>query len=122
MPTDIDVSTGKCPVEGCCYVQAKGRSPDFKRHLATHTAALVPDKWICCGLPIQDARERGVHVSRDTVPREYEGIPMVGGCGQRFSRQDALKRHLDQGKGCIGKVDAPYLRGNQEKSAEKKSR
>ncbi|KAI0757402.1 hypothetical protein C8Q80DRAFT_1133453 [Daedaleopsis nitida] len=43
----------------------------------------------------------------------YEGELMLGGCGKSFSRQDALKRHVDHSERCGTDHDGPWLLGNR---------
>ncbi|KAI9066073.1 hypothetical protein FKP32DRAFT_1566610, partial [Trametes sanguinea] len=105
----------QCPY--CPWVQKTRRSPDLKRHIATHTRSNNADEadWVCCGLPFADAVAQGVSLQAVAGDgRTYAGQAMVGGCGKVFSRRDALKRHLRTRKGvCYGNELAPYLRGNQ---------
>ncbi|KAI0636765.1 hypothetical protein C8Q77DRAFT_1206944 [Trametes polyzona] len=105
----------KCPY--CPYVQKKKRSPDLKRHIETHTrpAATEQARWVCCGVPISDARAQGVpEATLAGPPFEYEGLLFVGGCGKVFSRRDALSRHLRARAGwCFGDASALYLPGNR---------
>ncbi|KAI9062491.1 hypothetical protein FKP32DRAFT_1758677 [Trametes sanguinea] len=108
-----------CPY--CSHVQSNRRSPDFKRHIETHTRPCAPDAalWVCCGVPLIDAREEyGVP---ETVlagePFVYEGMFMVGGCRRVFSRRDALSRHLRaHAGGCFGDPQASYLPGNKARA------
>ncbi|KAI0675782.1 hypothetical protein C8Q78DRAFT_963049, partial [Trametes maxima] len=103
----------KCPY--CPYVQHNHRSPDLKRHIATHTRPTEDALWVCCGVPLIDAREAGVPVEMTKEELfEYEGMFMVGGCRKVFSRRDALSRHLRKYAGeCFGDAFAPYLPGNK---------
>ncbi|KAI9066815.1 hypothetical protein FKP32DRAFT_1556789, partial [Trametes sanguinea] len=88
-----------CPF--CPYVQTKQRSPDMKRHLATHCpeAALLrgsnpfdaSKEYRCCGIPVEKASRYGLDVSK---PAEFNGVRAVRGCGMTFSRHDALLRHV----------------------------
>lgn len=83
-----------CPE--CGWKQVNKRLPDFKRHLRTHTRPDEGDQskgWWCKGVPLEDAH-------RFDIPKGAEsfiflGQERIGGCQQSFSRQDALKRHLD---------------------------
>ncbi|KAI0372867.1 hypothetical protein BV20DRAFT_1050297 [Pilatotrama ljubarskyi] len=105
----------KCPY--CSYVQRKKRSPDLKRHIATHTRPTNTDEalWVCCGVPLIDAQECRVPTAvLLEEPFLYEGLYMVGGCRKVFSRKDALRRHLRTHAGiCFGDALAPYLPGNK---------
>ena len=103
----------KCP--HCPFVQRSKRSPDLKRHIATHTRPADAELWVCCGVPVCDAAEHGVPAEylRTATPFEYKGMLMVGGCKKTFSRRDALQRHLKREKGwCYGDALAVYLPGN----------
>ncbi|KAI0758869.1 hypothetical protein C8Q74DRAFT_1372778 [Fomes fomentarius] len=103
----------RCP--HCPYVQHNHRSPDFNRHVATHST-LEKAQWVCCGVPVFDARAQGVPESVvHEEPFEYEGLLMVGGCQRTFSRRDALHRHLRSSKGlCFGDASAMYQPGNRD--------
>ncbi len=110
-PTPSHTNPWRCP--HCTYVQHNRRSPDFNRHIATHSPTKKA-QWVCCGVPVFDARAQGVP---ETViheePFEHEGLPMVGGCKMTFSRRDALSRHLRSREGrCFGDASAIYQAGN----------
>ncbi|KAA1469708.1 hypothetical protein DENSPDRAFT_763412, partial [Dentipellis sp. KUC8613] len=82
-----------CPV--CQWSQTNGRAPDLDRHIKTHFASA----WACHGVPLEDAELYGVSHLK---PVRVNGIWMVGGCGLKFSRRDALKRHLNNAnKPCV---------------------
>lgn len=97
----------------CRYVAPKGRLPDLRRHVKTH--GKKNEDFKCCGVPLAEAKERGVPTERmKERPLVYQEIAMVGGCRKAFSRRDALLRHLRDNKGvCFGDAHAPYLLGNQ---------
>ncbi|KAH9926654.1 uncharacterized protein BXZ73DRAFT_49341, partial [Epithele typhae] len=84
----------KCP--HCPFIQHSRRTPDLKRHIATHGQPQI--SWTCRGVPLRYADDP-VH-TRTPVPMEEvwaaveSGRAMVGGCGKTFSRKDALTRHL----------------------------
>ncbi len=105
----------RCPF--CPYVQHNRRSPDLKRHIATHTR--LPEEeaqWVCCGVPVFDAHAQGVpkDVVNESEAFEYQGLFMVGGCKKTFSRRDALSRHLRREEGrCFGDAFAVYQPGNR---------
>ena len=102
----------QCPY--CPHVQKNRRSPDFKRHVETHTRP-ADALWVCCGVPLANAAEHCVPdaVARDEV-WEFEGMLMVGGCRKTFSRRDAYGRHLKREKGrCWGDPQAMYQPGNR---------
>ncbi|KAH9920519.1 uncharacterized protein BXZ73DRAFT_52134, partial [Epithele typhae] len=88
----------KCP--HCEFVQTSRRSPDLKRHIATHSQPKKP--WTCRGVPARFADD--LRYVREPVPvAELRRATdrMVGGCGRVFSRKDALTRHL-KNWGCVG--------------------
>ncbi|OBZ73296.1 hypothetical protein A0H81_06811 [Grifola frondosa] len=70
----------KCPF--CRYVQTNRRRPDFNRHVLTHLTDADPEKWICCGVPLEEAHEHGVTDLTDVPMWDYAGLIMVG--GRRF--------------------------------------
>ncbi|KAI0754072.1 hypothetical protein C8Q80DRAFT_1116906 [Daedaleopsis nitida] len=106
----------KCPY--CTYVQKGRRKQDLRRHVATHTRPAHVAYWSCCGVPLSQAAQAGVPEDRianaeATATEFYEGECLVGGCGQVFSRRDALQRHLREKKGvCFGNHSAPWHPGN----------
>ncbi|EMD39924.1 hypothetical protein CERSUDRAFT_122066, partial [Gelatoporia subvermispora B] len=118
--TRTDTHAGQCP--HCDYVQTNGRAPDLARHIASHLAGQDPMKWVCCGVPLAHARAYGVRMGPGAEVNMYEGVPMVGGCWRTFTRRDALGRHLRQQECCVGDVNAPWLRGNMERSEKKRAR
>ena len=105
------LSKFRCPVVGCDYVQKNRRVPDLKRHTVTHDRWLEPDKWICCGVAIDNAHLYGIAMEKGMNEEElaktgaymFRGKLMVGGCLKTFARRDALKRHVDNSNiSCIG--------------------
>ncbi|KAI0760677.1 hypothetical protein C8Q74DRAFT_1441247 [Fomes fomentarius] len=110
-PNTSHTNSWRCP--HCTYVQHNRRSPDFNRHIATHSPT-EKVQWVCCGVPVFDAHAQGVPESViHEEPFEHEGLPMVGGCKRTFSRRDALSRHLGSRKGlCFGDASAIYQAGN----------
>ena len=91
----------KCP--HCSWVQSNGRMPDLKRHILTHKGG----QWVCRGVPVEHADDYGV--SPECTPIAYGEAErlFVGGCSKRFSRRDALKRHLDNANiTCKGDIHA----------------
>ncbi|KAH9926567.1 uncharacterized protein BXZ73DRAFT_49215, partial [Epithele typhae] len=84
----------KCP--HCPFIQHSRRSPDYKRHVATH--GQPETLWTCRGVPLLRANDP--KHTRTPVPLEEvwaareRGEEMVGGCGKTFSRKDAFARHL----------------------------
>ncbi len=110
-PTASRTNPWRCP--HCSYVQRNHRSPDFNRHIDTHSPKKA--QWVCCGVPVFDAEAQGVPKSVvHEEPFEHEGLPMVGGCKKTFSRRDALGRHLRSNKGrCFGDASAMYQPGNR---------
>ena len=108
------LSKFRCPVVGCDYVQKNRRVPDLKRHTVTHDCWLEPDKWICCGVAIDNAHLYGIAMEKGTNEEElakagvymFRGKLMVGGCSKTFARRDALKRHVDNSNIlCVGDMD-----------------
>lgn len=81
----------KCPY--CDHVQLNKRSPDLERHIRSHFRRTTRQRWVCCGLPLDEAAKQDI--SADNNRWEFNGRTMVGGCHQDFSRMDALKRHID---------------------------
>ncbi|TBU23884.1 hypothetical protein BD311DRAFT_730568 [Dichomitus squalens] len=108
-----------CP--HCRYVQHNRRSPDLKRHIATHTHGADVAMWVCCGVYALDALGQGVPVEvvRQGQIMDFDGVPMIGGCMKTFSRKDALIRHLKAQKGkCFGDAWSMYQPGNRLKEGE----
>ncbi|KAI1785970.1 hypothetical protein LXA43DRAFT_953147 [Ganoderma leucocontextum] len=111
--TTMTTNRWKCPY--CPHVQRNRRSPDLKRHVATHTRSDDDASWVCCGVPVIDAPECGVPKGfvREENVYEYKGMFMIGGCRKTFSRKDAYVRHLRRERGkCFGDADAAYQAGN----------
>ncbi|KAI0718721.1 hypothetical protein C8T65DRAFT_827400 [Cerioporus squamosus] len=113
-PPTVPRSKWQCPY--CPYFQHNRRSPDMKRHLATHTRPADKVQWVCCGVPLLDAAAHGVPeklIQGELF--EFEGVLMVGGCRKTFSRRDAYGRHLGREKGrCFGDAHALYQPGNRD--------
>ncbi|TFK79549.1 hypothetical protein K466DRAFT_505368, partial [Polyporus arcularius HHB13444] len=105
----------KCP--HCPHVQHNRRGPDLRRHIATHTK----QQWVCCGVPLIDAKALGVPFVDGVLANGlgvtiwvFDGIVMVGGCRTTFSRRDAYGRHLKRETGrCWGDMGALYQPGNR---------
>ncbi|KAI0763948.1 hypothetical protein BD413DRAFT_443189, partial [Trametes elegans] len=102
----------QCPY--CPYTQLNKRGPDFRRHIETHSEAVL---WICCGLPVEDARrDRGITEGAFACPPlELEPrLFLLDGCKKTSSRRASLQRHLrcNEGK-CFGDDRAPYQPGNR---------
>ncbi|KAL7279931.1 hypothetical protein ACG7TL_006341 [Trametes sanguinea] len=101
----------KCPY--CDHVQKNRRSPDMERHIRSHFRRTGQAQWVCCGLPLEEAMRLG-H-GRNDNPWTFNGVLMVGGCHEDFSRMDALKRHWrNANNNCIG--DISYARVKDESS------
>ncbi|KZT10017.1 uncharacterized protein LAESUDRAFT_756222 [Laetiporus sulphureus 93-53] len=98
-----DPSRG-CPVDGCAYVptaigkRGSGQASNMLRHIESHR----PKQWVCCGLPLNVAIEKGLR-KEDAPPNFfYGGQPMIGGCVHYLSRKDSLVRHLKgKGRDCL---------------------
>ena len=92
--------------------------PDLKRHVATHKRpGECAPLWVCCGVPLMEARSRGVPEDMlfNEEIFEFGGLHMVGGCWRTFSRRDAFKRHLRREEGkCFGDALAAYQPGNAQ--------
>ncbi|KAI0717119.1 hypothetical protein C8Q76DRAFT_726672 [Earliella scabrosa] len=104
----------KCP--HCPHIQRNRRTPDLKRHIATHASGENERLWVCCGVPVVDAPEFGIpaEVIKEWPVFEFEGMFMLGGCKRTFSRRDAYKRHLKREVGnCFGDPQAAYQPGNR---------
>ncbi|KAI0335876.1 hypothetical protein GY45DRAFT_1267322 [Cubamyces sp. BRFM 1775] len=103
----------KCPY--CDHVQKNKRSPDMERHIRSHFRRTAQAQWVCCGLPLEEAMIRGR--GRDDNPWKFNGVLMVGGCHEDFSRMDALKRHWrNANNSCVG--DIRYARVQEEESSQ----
>jgi hypothetical protein len=88
----------------CNHRQENERVQDFNRHMKTHDGE---NPWLCCGAPLGTrAAERFMTLYPTLVEktrRRYFETDLVGGCKTRFSRRDALKRHLDNTNNpCVG--------------------
>ena len=96
-----------CPF--CDYTQKGRRAQDLRRHIATHTRPTEVVLWSCCGVPRWEATKHQIPEARvNETDAEW-----VGGCGQPFSRRDALQRHLRERKGrCFGDASADWHQGN----------
>ena len=99
----------RCPY--CDHFQHNKRSPDMERHIRSHFRTSSKEKWVCCGVPIEEAAE--YNVSPDANRWEFNGHVLVGGCHKDFSRMDALKRHWgNKNIACVG--DIQYARPDGE--------
>ncbi|KZT10021.1 uncharacterized protein LAESUDRAFT_469056 [Laetiporus sulphureus 93-53] len=101
-----DPSRG-CPVNECAYVptaigkRGSGQASNLLRHIESHRSK----QWVCCGLPLNVAIEKGLRQEGDLPNFYYGGQPMVGGCKHYLSRQDSLVRHLEgKGRDCLTDV------------------
>ncbi|KAI0760557.1 hypothetical protein C8Q74DRAFT_1441177 [Fomes fomentarius] len=111
-PAAIRTNPWRCPY--CPYEQYNRRSPELKRHVATHNSEEATP-WVCCGVPVFDAHVHGV--PENVVHEEafqFGGVLMVGGCKKTFSRRDLLSHHLRREEGrCFGDAFAIYQPGNR---------
>ncbi|KAI0754991.1 hypothetical protein C8Q80DRAFT_402788 [Daedaleopsis nitida] len=99
----------RCP--HCDHFQKNKRSPDMERHIRSHFRTATSEKWVCCGIPVEEAEIYAV--SREANPWEFNGQTFVGGCHKDFSRMDALKRHWkNKNNTCAG--DIMYARSDYE--------
>ncbi|TFY68189.1 hypothetical protein EVJ58_g1161 [Rhodofomes roseus] len=104
---DSDDGILLCPVPHCNYVQRTGRKPDLKRHIETHRSGENQQRWVCCGVPVEQAEAFGI----DDLSSAYwwRGWRMVGGCLRGFSRRDSLGRHLNRAScPCKGHPDMAF--------------
>ncbi|KAI0719132.1 hypothetical protein C8T65DRAFT_636889 [Cerioporus squamosus] len=96
---------------------------ELRRHEGTHQGEQSVMYWVCTGVPFELVRD---YVPNDEAVMKliaegrtmlYEGLYMVGGCGQGVSRRDALARHLKEMKGkCLGSHKGPWLLGNKQRA------
>lgn len=103
----VDKSNKKhwqCP--HCPYAQKNRRDPDLRRHISTHFRDLNNTKYICCGVPLEQAKAFGVEENAQVM--YFWGKPMVGGCAKELSRKDALKRHLRNSSDCVGDLSGAW--------------
>ena len=73
--------------------QTFSKAQDAHRH-AKHKHLGI--KFVCCGVPYEERLKYTLFY--DTIIT-MDGTPWIGGCGAIYSRQDALLRHLREGKG-----------------------
>ena len=99
-----------CP--HCSYVQTNHREPDLRRHISTHFRDLSKNKYVCCGVPLAEAKKYGV--PENTEVMYFWGQPMVGGCAKEVSRKDALKRHLRNSETCVGDLSGAWHPFNRQ--------
>ncbi|KAI0632298.1 hypothetical protein C8Q77DRAFT_914972 [Trametes polyzona] len=108
-----ELKAWKCPF--CPYVQKTQRKQDLERHCLTHCPEAAQRKGVpltCSGVPISEAAKYGINLAlakRSMVDGELR----VGGCGNVFSRADALGRHLKRGDCLRGPWRQDVRRGPQ---------
>ncbi|KAH9917130.1 uncharacterized protein BXZ73DRAFT_53405 [Epithele typhae] len=108
-----EIDPWKCPY--CPFVQASRRKPDLRRHVATHTGGSMPPQWLCAGVPLSQAAEKGLD-PREMDVYSLDGREMLGGCLKAFSRRDALLRHLRATNGrCVGDPTGIWHEGNKDR-------
>ena len=71
----------------CGFKQTTGRKSDFKRHVKTHKET----EYVCFGIP--DTHPAAAGLGPGCSVREFNDQKFLGGCGNSYSRMDALQRH-----------------------------
>ena len=98
------LSRFQCPVIGCDHVQKNPCVRDLERDIAIHGRWFESDKWICCGVAMNNAHLHGIVIDLKDMGEEelakagvymFRGKLMVGGCLKTSARRDVLKRHVD---------------------------
>lgn len=74
-----------------CDYASKRRS-ELARHTRAHLQGEREAEHACWGVPVEQAAEFGITDLRDAMV--FNGELRVGGCWKRFSRRDAVLRHL----------------------------
>ncbi|KAM6494151.1 hypothetical protein JOM56_010512 [Amanita muscaria] len=78
-----------CQICGSCFT----RSSDLARHVHTHDPSKRVNSDVCIGLTIQQATDLKIDCSR-LNKCVWNNELRIGGCGDHFSRTDALLRHV----------------------------
>jgi hypothetical protein len=69
------------------------RPSDLQRHVLTHDPSRSKNSAVCIGISMQQALELNIDPSR-LKTCYWENEQRIGGCGECFSRTDALLRHV----------------------------
>lgn len=75
-----------------CSSRSFTRQSDLKRHVATHDPKQT-NSTVCCGISEEEASECGLDGIQLRTCR-LQGELRIGACGETFSRNDALLRHV----------------------------
>ncbi|KAF8349270.1 hypothetical protein F5887DRAFT_485890 [Amanita rubescens] len=75
-----------------CSSRSFTRQSDLVRHVNTHYSQQVKST-VCCGISEEEALERNIDPDHVRT-RRLAGDLRIGACGETFSRNDALLRHV----------------------------
>jgi hypothetical protein len=75
-----------------CSSRSFTRQSDLIRHVTTHDPQQTKST-VCCGISEEEALERDID-PKLVRTRRLEGELRIGACGEIFSRNDALLRHV----------------------------
>ncbi|KAI0336985.1 hypothetical protein BDW22DRAFT_1364620 [Trametopsis cervina] len=96
--------------ETCSRTFVKARYSDFKRHVLSHypdEASKLRGPVVCCGVPV--ALRSEYSIPENARVGYFDGHAMVGGCWKKFSRKDALGRHLrNKNRRCVGDLKGSW--------------
>ncbi len=76
----------------CSSRSSFARHSDLKRHILTHDLQ-QKNSTVCCGISQEEALERDIDPNHVRTWR-LDGELRIGACGETFSRNDALLRHV----------------------------